>query len=47
MIITILNNEDIVTLSIYSKSGYYNWWKQDSFGHYVTSIGLAYLPIHK
>ena len=41
VIIHNLNNENIVTLSIYAPN-YDDWWKHDGFGHVVTSIGLSY-----
>ena len=44
MIINILNNENTVTLSIFTKSSYNGWWKHDGFGHDVTRIGLGYPP---
>ena len=41
----ILNNEDTVTWSMYTKSSYDDWWKNDDFNHDVTSIGLGYPDI--
>ena len=45
MIISILNNENTVALSIFTKRSYDGWWKLHSFGHDVTSIGLGYPTI--
>ena len=39
MVKDILNNENTVTLSVYTKSSH------DGFGHDVTSLGLSYPPI--
>ena len=46
-IINILNNENTVTLSIFTKYSYDCWRKRNSFGHDVTSAGLGYPPIYK
>ena len=47
MIINILNHENTVTLSLFIKSSYDGWWKQDCSGHDVTSIGLGCWPFYK
>ena len=47
MVINILNNENTVTLSIFTKSSNNGWSKHDGFGHDVTRSGLGYRPIYK
>ena len=47
MIINVLNNENTVTWSIYTKSSYDDWSKHGDFGHDVTCIGLGYPPIYE
>ena len=47
MIINILNHENTVTLSLFIKSSYDGWWKQDCSGHDVSSIGLGCWPFYK
>ena len=47
MIRNILNDENTVTWSIYTKSSYDDWWMHHDFGHDVTSIRLGYPPVYK
>ena len=42
VIINILENENTVTLAIFTKSSYDRWWNHNYFGHDLTSIGLVY-----
>lgn len=37
----ISNNENIITLSIYTEKNCHDWLKCDGFGHDVTNIELA------
>ena len=46
MIINISNNENGVSFSVYIKSSFDDWRKNDGLGHDVTSIRLGYPPIY-
>ena len=47
MIINVLNNENIVTLTKYTQINYDDWWKHDGYGNDVTSIRFVNPPIYE